>query len=149
MIIETIQKLKKADLFYTLKSAMEIVIKQTRKPQSEWDILELNCNGLKYNHAEYMVIHKRWIANEYASKNDYFKDLDSISLKNASENSETFKSFYSDDDCKMSGLDFGCIKWNLYFILKGVKYFEGDYDFIKELTDISFSCLVEKLHKKY
>lgn len=148
----TIQKLKEVDLLDEFKSAMEILVKETTKPQIEWDVGELNCDGLSYNPDDYENFHDALISGEYKDKHEeYLKELSYVSLHPASGNTETFKSFYCDDyhdDYQMSGLDFGCVSWNPYLNLKGAYEFEGYneddskeyYDYLDEVTDISFSC---------
>ena len=131
----TIQQLKEVGLFDDFKKAMEILVEETDKPKHKWDNNKLNLNGLKYNHESYD--YDRW-------SKEYF---------------ETFKVYYSDDDFKMSGLDFGCIKWNLHLKLKEEgdfatydSYIRGDFEYdlyshdeyINEVTDISFSCFRSK-----
>ena len=151
-MINTIQKIKEVDLFDEFKSAMEILVRETNKPQIEWDDGELNCDGLKYNPDFYRDIHINHVKGYYKDKNEeYLSDLALCVLEPASNHTETFKSFYSNsykDDCEMSGLDFGCVKWNPYLNLKNAYEFEGYnqddstkyYEYINKLTDISFSC---------
>lgn len=153
MTIETIKKLKEVGLFDDFKKAMEILVEETKKQQIEWDIKKLNFNGLKHNHETY-----RWKLERYPDLK-YEYDVDLAELKTASEYFETFKVYYSDDDFKMSGLDFGCIKWNLHTILKKEdnfatydSYIKGEfeydfyshYEYINKVTDISFSCFRSK-----
>ena len=155
MTIDTIQKLKEVGLFDNFKKAMKILVEETNKERFEWGDEELNSAGLTYNPQEYEEIHDSWISKEYEHEDDYYVDLDSVSLQNASENTETFKSFYCDTyhyDYRMSGLDFGCVKWNMYDNLKGAWEFEGYdeedstkyYEYINKVTDISFSCFYGK-----
>ena len=146
----TIRRLKELDLFDEFKSAMEILVRETSKPQIEWDYSELNCDGLRYCPVFYRDFHDACKDGFYENLHqEYLDDLDRVSLKPASDNTKTFKSFYSNsyhDDYQMSGLDFGCIEWNPYLNLKRAYEFEGYnednskayYDYIDEVTDISF-----------
>ena len=150
---ETIKELKEVDLFDEFKSAMEIIVTETSKPQIEWDDGELNCDGLKYNPDDYRNFYENKKEGYYDDKPDeYLEDSSAfVGLELASSNTETYKSFYCDsyhDDCKISGLDFGCITWNPYLELRGAYDFDGYnendstayYDYINKVTDISFSC---------
>lgn len=144
---DTIQKLKEVDLFDEFKSAMEILVRETTKPQIEWDTGELNCDGLSYNPDDYANFHDSCQDGYYKDKQEeYLNDLNIISLHPASDNTEYFKSGYSDsyhDDCQMNGLDFGYISWNPYLNIKKAYDFDNSkayYDYLDKVTDITFSC---------
>lgn len=153
----TIQRLKELGLFDNFKKAMEILVEETDKPQHKWDNNKLNLNGLKHKPELY-----RFKSEEYPDIN-YYWNMDPASLNTATEYFEAFKPFYSDNDEKMSGLDFGCIKWNPHLKLKEADNFatydsyikgEFEYDFyshyqyIKKVIDISFSCFYGKTPKE-
>lgn len=119
---DTIEKLIKLGLFDNFKKAMEILVKETDKPRTEWDINKLNFEGLKYKD-EYS-----WVPESRINDRDCRYG------------------------CQNCGLNFGCVEWHLYRFYKGPKHFEGynennstKYDeYYNKFTNINFSCFYGK-----
>ena len=115
---DTIQKLKELDLFTTFKFAMEVIVKETNKPQ--WDVGVLTKYGLVYN--------------DQASIDYYYEEyLDN--LKNVRSASKYIRGIICNHkQYHVYGLTFGSIRWAL------TKDIFQDCKHVESASKISYEC---------
>ena len=113
---------------------MEIIVKETSKPQDEWDEDTLHKYNLKYNNCDYNSV--TYVKNKgfYYYMDEYLEDLRQAGCLPASEYVEY--RIFKGKEYFINGLKFGSIKWNLY----SLQFQDNDEEDIKAISKISYDC---------